>query len=254
MTWIYLSPHLDDVALSVGGAIWEQAQAGQQVEVWTLCAGDPPPGDLSPFAASLHARWEAGRDAPSRRREEDRRACGLLGAAVRHFPAPDCIYRRSPADGRPLYASEEALFGPLSEEDRGLVDDLTRQIQNTLPASARVAAPLGLGKHVDHQLTRQVAEGLGRPLWFYAEYPYLLEDEQWKDCGKPHFSPQGWQALSIPVSRGGLQAWQDAVATHASQLSTFWPESDAMHGALAAYHRPTGAVRLWSRRESAARH
>ncbi|MBN2499463.1 MAG: PIG-L family deacetylase, partial [Anaerolineales bacterium] len=55
---IYLSPHLDDVALSCGGLVWEQAQAGMAVEVWSVCAGDPPPGELSEYARSLHARWD----------------------------------------------------------------------------------------------------------------------------------------------------------------------------------------------------
>jgi LmbE family N-acetylglucosaminyl deacetylase len=243
--WIYLSPHLDDVALSCGGGIWEQTRAGHEVEVWTLCAGDPPPGALSPFAAGLHARWAAGEQAILRRRQEDRHACALLGAAVGHFPAPDCIYRRSPVDGRPLYTSEEDLFGALAPDDQALVGDLTRQVRDSLPAAAQVAAPLGLGNHVDHQLTKQVAEGLGRPLWFYAEYPYLMQDEVWRGSGEPQFSPAGWEALPIPVSQEGLQAWQDAVATHATQISTFWPDTAAMQSALAAYHGPTQSVRLW---------
>jgi hypothetical protein len=36
MRWIYLSPHLDDAALSAGGLIYEQTQAGIQVEIWTF--------------------------------------------------------------------------------------------------------------------------------------------------------------------------------------------------------------------------
>jgi len=68
MNWIYLSPHLDDVALSVGGLLWEQSQAGEQVAVWTICAGDPPPGDFAAFAQTLHARWGIGIEAAAARR------------------------------------------------------------------------------------------------------------------------------------------------------------------------------------------
>jgi len=42
MHWIYLSPHLDDAVLSCGGIIWQQVQSGHQVEIWTICAADPP--------------------------------------------------------------------------------------------------------------------------------------------------------------------------------------------------------------------
>ena len=48
--WIYLSPHFDDAVLSCGWLIWQQAQAGQRVEIWTVCAGEIPPGPLTPFA------------------------------------------------------------------------------------------------------------------------------------------------------------------------------------------------------------
>lgn len=113
MHWIYLSPHLDDVALSCGGLVWEQSQAGEQVEVWTVCAGDPPPGPLSPFAEELHRRWKTGPEAAQPRREEDKRSLEFLGASPRHFPLPDCIYRRA-ADGRALFPCVPVYYPPLS--------------------------------------------------------------------------------------------------------------------------------------------
>ena len=80
MTWIYLSPHLDDAAFSCGGLIWEQVKAGETVEVWTICAGEPPEGELPPFARSLHDRWGTGGQTVARRRAEDQAACEVLGA------------------------------------------------------------------------------------------------------------------------------------------------------------------------------
>ena len=50
MVRIYLSPHLDDAALSCKGSIKQQTQAGERVEVWTVCAGEPPDGPLSMFS------------------------------------------------------------------------------------------------------------------------------------------------------------------------------------------------------------
>ena len=43
----------------------------------TIFAGDPPTGPLSPFAQSLHDRWQAD---PVARRGEDIEALTLLGA------------------------------------------------------------------------------------------------------------------------------------------------------------------------------
>jgi LmbE family N-acetylglucosaminyl deacetylase len=77
MDWIYLSPHLDDVVLSCGGLVWEQARQGERVEIWTICAGDPPPIPLSSFAASLHERWQTNNKRQSSA-AEDKLACQRL--------------------------------------------------------------------------------------------------------------------------------------------------------------------------------
>jgi LmbE family N-acetylglucosaminyl deacetylase len=209
--WIYLSAHLDDAIYSCGGLIWEQARAGEKVAVWTFCAGDPPAGPLSPFAESLHDRWNTGREAAALRREEDRLACSLVGAAPRHFSIPDCIYRRSPVDGTALYSTEEEIFGSLHPADAGLAAGLSQELLQAAPVETHLVCPLGLGGHVDHQLTRASAEATKRSLWYYADYPYVLE----------------------------------AIAAYASQVSTFWEDRKGMHDRLQAYVFQTGGVRLW---------
>ncbi len=110
--WIYLSPHLDDAALSCGGLIWEQTRAGEQASIWTICAGDAPDAQLSPFAESLHLRWQAGPQAADERRLEDLRSCERLNASCKHFSLPDCIYRRSSSSHDYFYDSEQAIFWP----------------------------------------------------------------------------------------------------------------------------------------------
>ena len=70
--WIFISPHLDDVALSCGGLVWRLAQEGQQVSIWTVLAGDPPDEDYSEFARINHQRWGiSGVEAIAMRREEE---------------------------------------------------------------------------------------------------------------------------------------------------------------------------------------
>jgi LmbE family N-acetylglucosaminyl deacetylase len=242
VNWIYLSAHLDDAVYSCGGLIWEQAQAGEKVAVWTICAGDPPPEPLSPFAERLHARWNIPPEAADHRREEDRLACSLLGADPRHFTIPDCIYRRSPVDGTPLYNSEADIFGSLHPLDAGLAEALSRKLQQALPEEAHLVCPLGLGGHVDHQLARAAAEACGRPLWYYADYPYVLERDR-----ELEEATSGMRGTSFPVGPPGLRAWEEAIAAYASQLSTFWADMQRMREMLEAYYRQAGGVRLWQR-------
>lgn len=242
MGWIYLSPHLDDVALSCGGLIWEQKALGDQVEIWTLCAGDPPEGELTTFARSLHERWGTGADATAVRRREDEASCAILGVPFRHLDVPDCIYRRLPGSGVPVIEIESDLTSPLSEDEYPLADALARRLAGLLPKDARLVSPLCIGGHVDHHLARRVAEGAGRPLWFYADFPYIARQfvhmNQWVGTD--------WGAYSLPILPAGLAAWQQCVAEHASQIGTFWKNDQDMRAAITVYWQERGGATLWS--------
>jgi hypothetical protein len=140
-----------------------------------------------------------------------------------------------------LYDSQGALFGPLHPSEGTLVQELASDLFSTLPPDAEVVCPLTIGNHVDHQLTRVAAEGLGRPLWYYADYPYVLglldQIEALQDAG--------WEGFLFSISQAGLEAWQQAVAEHQSQINTFWPDQEAMQVALGAYLQLFGGTVLW---------
>jgi LmbE family N-acetylglucosaminyl deacetylase len=239
MDWIYLSPHLDDVALSVGGLLWEQSQAGEHVAVWTICAGDPPPGVFSPFAQTLHARWETGAESMPIRRSEDIESCRLLGVEHLHFNIPDCIYRRSPKSGKHLYDSEESLWISVHPDEEELVHRISADMAEKLPQGARLVCPLTLGNHVDHRLTRMATERLKQPLWFYADYPYVLETINQQNLTK-------YQSAHFPISPQALLAWQKAVAAHRSQISTFWTDPDEMRQAIVIYSQSMDGIKLYT--------
>jgi LmbE family N-acetylglucosaminyl deacetylase len=240
MVWIYLSPHLDDATLSLGGLIWEQSQAGEDVRIWTLCAGDPPPGEFSPFAQALHARWGTGREAVMARRAEDMEACAVLGASCHHFEVPDCIYRRSPRTGAHLYADENALWSPVHPDEGDLVDAIGVMLQDrlsALPAETKLVSPLTLGDHVDHRLTRTAAERVGVPLYFYADYPYVLGVDLWDKVSS-------LKSIVSSISPEGMGAWQKAIARHRSQISTFWGGRSEMQIAIQTYYDQIGGIWL----------
>jgi LmbE family N-acetylglucosaminyl deacetylase len=250
-TLVYLSPHLDDAALSCGGQIHQQTCAGLPVVVITLCAGAPASEKMSPFAESLHARWgvPAAR-AVAARRAEDRAALAELGAAALHLDVPDCIYRVSPASGEARYASEESLWGALHPEEAELAErcaEMLRAELQRLPG-ARWYAPLGLGRHVDHQLARRAAE-LAFPVWaYYEDYPYADREANLS----PHSKLSGDETLGlsaevVPLAEADLQAKCRAVAAYASQLSTFWKSAAAMQASLAQYAARVGAGQ-WAER------
>ncbi|MDA1330346.1 MAG: PIG-L family deacetylase [Chloroflexi bacterium] len=241
MTWIYLSPHLDDAAFSCGGLIWDQTQCGGKVEVWTICAGDPPEGALPEFAQSLHDRWKTGEDAVALRRNEDAAALKLLGASHRWFEVLDCIYRRDPLTGTALYDSGAAVFGELRGSEMDQVQSLAGQLRAQLFPEDTLVVPLTIGNHVDHQLTRRAAEEVGRPMIYYADFPYVVNNEHLLGFLMPPRS----RGESHQVSRPGVEHWQAAIGAYTSQTATFWPDSAAMKNAVEAYWSRINGLQLW---------
>ena len=243
MHWIYLSPHFDDVALSCGGLVWEQVQAGDAVSIWTVCAGSASVGELSPFAKELHMRWDVDENATAQRRIEDFNSCHRLGATWWYFTIPDCIYRRNPHTSEFMYASELSLNGPLQSADALTIMALQEEIKNFFPVDTVLVSPLGLGNHVDHQLTRLAAEGLDCTTWYYADYPYVLRCKEKLE----NMEQQGWVSQVFPISQDGLAAWQDSITAHGSQISTFWKGESEMRLAVRDYLKENKGIQLWRR-------
>ncbi len=254
MHWIYLSPHFDDAVYSCGGLIWEQAAQGHSVEIWTVCAGPPPAGALSAFAAEHHARWETGAEAVAQRRLEDQRACKRVGAKFRRLAVPDCIYRRvgedylsrptkqaAPDSGDFLYTSQAELFGPIHPLEAGLVKRLSQKLRRSIPAEAQVVCPLAIGGHVDHRLTRAAAEAARQALLYYLDFPYVF-----REPGEiERLQQDGWRSKRYPISRAGFEAWCAGIAAHQSQISTFWLDLTAVRKELNEYLESNGGILLW---------
>lgn len=227
---VYLSPHLDDAIYSCGGLIARQVEQGHSVTVLTVCAGDPPPGPLSPFAQELHARWRGAEAAMDLRRQEDLEACARVGAAALHMGVADAVYRRA-ADGEPLYPSEQAIFGPMAEEDDALIGLLAEAIEEVSPAGAQLYSPIGIGGHVDHHLTRAAAGLLERPLWFYHDFPYAA-----RGFDPPSdFPPGDGIATVLPLEDSEVEDWVQAAWRYETQRSTFWQDLPALRSELKTY-------------------
>lgn len=215
---LYLSPHFDDVVLSCGAQIWDRVQRGQKILVATVCAAPPPPtAQLSPFAADLHKRWRQAGDFD--RVTEDQLAVSRIKATPWHMRFADCIYRRS-SSGKALYKSEVDIFGKLAPEERDLIDEVARaleQFEQHIKPQAEVFLPRTIGRHVDHQLTRAAAEQWLKhknfPFKYYADYPYAE-------------SFPGGEVVSI--SDEGKQHKIEAIAAYESQISSFWPNAKVM--------------------------
>jgi hypothetical protein len=236
---VYLSPHLDDAVFSCGGLISRQVAKGAAVTVVTICAGDPPPGEVSPFAAQLHARWGARAAPVGGRRAEDRIACGRLGASVVHLGVPDAIYRKDTQE-KYIYPDEPSIFGKLSISDEPTVRTVSDLILPYQSSEAAVCTPVGFGGHVDHRLTQRAAERLGGPVWYYLDLPYAARGASVpEDLGPP-----AGDRVSQRLAEEEIEGWANAAFEYASQRSTFWPGYEDLLRELRDFHDSNGGVPL----------
>jgi LmbE family N-acetylglucosaminyl deacetylase len=88
---VVISPHLDDAVLSLGATVIRAVAEGAELSIVTVLAGDP--GSAAPAghwdaACGFATEGEAARG----RREEDRRACALVGARPAWLPFRDKQY------------------------------------------------------------------------------------------------------------------------------------------------------------------
>jgi LmbE family N-acetylglucosaminyl deacetylase len=216
-THLYVSPHLDDAVLSVGGLMRAQLVSGDRVVIATVCTADSPrAARLSPLAIEVHRRWGNPHAPYAQRREEDIAACLALGGAeCRHLGFPDAVYRFKPDTPECRYDTFEDLFGPIPSWDRVFsasvaeaVDRLAIELQ-----PQQVIGPLGVGRNVDHLHLRNVVMRMSasRSVGFYEEQPYSTGRH-------PHVAPDSVKVAvrtcPIPVHpKTHLMEW--AVKTHA---------------------------------------
>ncbi len=244
---IFLSPHFDDIALSCAGMAARLSRKGVRCIAITVFTAPSPQGEpLSPYAQWLHSQWgspgEAGDDQKpinEVRREEERQAMRLLGLEHVWLDLPDAPYRHDSA-GEHFYMSDEKLMGRVAPEERRLlVHHIAREIARIAKETGakgriRVFAPLGVGRHVDHQLVFLAARRLG-PRYgalFYEDYPYAVRPGALASRLEELDTPSQARITSITDLIGVKIA---AIARYKSQLEVLFGNSEAMPSAVKAY-------------------
>ena len=246
---VYLSPHIDDAALSCGGAIARHSAEGAHVLVVTICTASPPAeGPFSSFAEKTHRDWGlAPGEVVSARLNEDDLAMERLGADTYRAGMLDAIYRLPE-----VYTNNDALYGTPASDDPLLptIRQLIAALHGRVPR-ATFYAPLGVGDHVDHQIIYTAAcESAGPVIAFYEDFPYAARpgvlDQRLAALG------QRFVASIIDID-STLTRKIGAIDAYASQLAGLFDDPEARTLVITQYAeelRPdvgTYGERLWLR-------
>lgn len=196
---VVVSPHSDDGVLSLGAAMARWGREGARVDLLTVFACDPQ--SVAPTRgwdrrAGFHTEGEAARG----RREEDRRACAILGAT-------------------PLWLT----FGSVDYERHGDESAVRDAVAAHVEDAAALLLPGFPLSHPDHVwLTRVLVEGLPlRCLGLYAEQPYAARSDRLRPEAPVWLADKLGTDVSftrVPAStRDRLAKWR-AIRRYRSQL------------------------------------
>ena len=175
---LVISPHLDDAVLSCGALLAHLAPRHLITVATVFTAAAPPPWSLP---ARRQLRELGGVDAEdffAQRRAEDAGVLAGIGAAQAHLGFRDALFRR----GRlgPAYPTFrfDAARGRVASCDTGLAAEVSARVSEIARTgeAGLILAPLGVGRHVDHLITRRAAGelGMGVRTVYYSDFPYSL--------------------------------------------------------------------------------
>jgi LmbE family N-acetylglucosaminyl deacetylase len=184
---VVLSPHLDDAVLSCGALI-AHAVTRTSVTVATLFTEAGPPPHTWSARRYLHQVGAADAETLYRqRRAEDRAALEPLGVGWVHAGLTEAQFRLRAGPGSrrwwtrllpelahcyPVYR-RHVISGRIAPSDAGTLAEASGFIQRTAGLGRPlVLAPLGVGGHVDHVLTRTAAKRSGARVAYYSDFPY----------------------------------------------------------------------------------
>ncbi|MEV7606412.1 PIG-L family deacetylase [Paenarthrobacter sp. NPDC089322] len=235
--WLVLSPHLDDAVLSCGALMEAEAQR-RQITVVTLFT------EASTVPHTRAARSFLGQCGISKagqlfeaRQAEDRAVLDGMGVQHLHLGAVDALFRkREPFRKRkpirfverawnklppelthryPTYRFDIAL-GRVAAGDHALIDELRNKVAGLMARTEAelLFCPVGVGKHVDHLITREAGSAHPDSVVLYSDFPYDLA------------SPPDTALLE----RRGFQpwTWEKGIVSKPSRIREYATQADAL--------------------------
>jgi LmbE family N-acetylglucosaminyl deacetylase len=150
---VVVSPHLDDAVMSLGSTVAHAVQEGAKVEILTVFS-DKPSSNAPAGAWDSQCGFATEGEAATARREEDRRACSVIGAEPRWLDFGDECYER-----------------------RGDDNDIHSAVTSAVSGADAVLIPGFPLTHADHASLSQLllSKGINAPrVGLYAEQPYMF--------------------------------------------------------------------------------
>lgn len=218
--YLVLSPHLDDGVLSCGEFVRSKIDEGNDVTIVTVFSGYPEKTELSDAAKKYHSDCFLSDDAMEYRKEEDIKACKILGCKYKHLDFYECLYRKN-GNGDYIYPDIEDIYH-LEDDDNVYIEKFSPVILDIIKDYDYILAPLGMGNHADHLLLNEIMKNIARTtkykIMFYEEVPYICSIY---DSGKK-VDVSGMKPVVFEIKEKSWLLKLQAVLSYRSQLHILW--------------------------------
>ncbi len=229
---VIFSPHADDAALSLGGLIQKQILK-QPVTLLTIFGRSNYLRETA-----FHEDW---REVTRQRMDEDRAFASAACLRWKFLDFPEAGLRLGP--------SFESIFSDKTSTETsvpvGLIVALKEVLDATNPKFLFV--PLGLGRHHDHLIVRQLAGDLtnqrGIVTIYYEDLPYATEYSDEGILEHVHTVDPELRQTCVQIT-AELESKLDALRLYGSQIGT--EELKAVDDYSTRLHEHNAVERVWS--------
>ena len=183
---MFVSPHLDDAVLSCGALLTHLARTCPVTVLTAFSSASPPAKRGLAARKTLRDLQIADPEVLfAERRAEDIAVLKEAGASWIHLGLTDALFRRvgetgtgGKCGGRAAYPTFrfDAARGRIAGSDAGLAGEVGVLVREAVAANgtAVLFGPLGVGRHVDHLITRDGVASSGVDAVYYSDFPYSI--------------------------------------------------------------------------------
>lgn len=233
--WLILSPHLDDAVLSCGALMEAEAHKRQIIVATLFTEAAPAPHTRAARSFMRQCTIGDAKELYGARQSEDRAVLDAIGVQSLHLGEVDALFRRrrkpprlgSSAWDRLLpelthrYATYrfDIALGRIARGDKEVIRRLGSQVAGLMAQTQAelLFCPAGVGKHVDHLITRDVGKDHSESLVMYSDFPYDLvsraDESHIKGMG---YVPWTWDR--------GLHTKPHRIKQYATQADALFPD------------------------------
>lgn len=220
-TVVVLSPHLDDAILSMGSLLTHLAKLNKNIQIINFFTKGSKLNTTLIQRLLKQAKKENISEYFLTRKEEDKAAFKKIDARIKllNLDFTDAAWRIN-KNQESVYP--KTILCEISKDDT--TAELTEDyLKDYIVASSTTAifAPLAQGKHVDHQIIRNIATKIFPKIYYYCDFPYsTLYPFEDKFIKQHKLSTVNWY--------GDYSQKKELILTYKSQLGSFFKSSKTL--------------------------